>query len=203
MVGEDSPIYQIHQHFIKTGPHGPLAKAAVFNCPKRMANLPCPACEAADRLRSGSAADRDASKEYNPSRRFMAVVIDRANEDKGPQILAFGKTIMDDLMDLYNDGDDGGDFTNPSASGFDIVITRKGERLNTKYSLRPRPKKPLTADNAQLGRWIEMAPDLTVHVQLLDYDHIYTLLNGDEGDNVPSLNAGNAIDTSVVSVDPF
>ena len=48
-----------------------------------------------------------------PKLRAFAAVIDRNGESKGPQVLGFGKTILEDLRNLREDEDAGGDYTHP------------------------------------------------------------------------------------------
>ena len=89
-AGMREPWISIHQHFIKTPGGGQI----VFNCPRRMSNERCPACEKADRLKAaGDAASEKEAKDYNPSQRNICFAVDRDNPDNGVQMFPFGATI--------------------------------------------------------------------------------------------------------------
>ena len=61
-----------------------------------------------------------------------------------PQILEFTqKTIQKEIRELVKDDDWG----SPAGDdGYDIVVTRKGEQLNTEYTVMPKPAKKLNGD---------------------------------------------------------
>ncbi len=94
-----------------------------FACSRLMAEKACMICRKADQLKAtGNPADFDRAKGLFPRKRIYANVIDRSEPEIGPKILAFGVKIWDQLKEIREDEDFGGDFTNPE-TGFDIVIT--------------------------------------------------------------------------------
>jgi hypothetical protein len=129
--GKDSPFLVAYQHYVDT-PEGKW----VFNCPRMLAKQRCPLCEHAQRMKkSVNPADRDAAYDLLPKRRVFCLVINRAEPEKGPVALAFGKTIHEALVKLRQDEDAGGDFTHP-VQGMDVIIDREGTGKNdTKYDV--------------------------------------------------------------------
>lgn len=182
-VGQKSPFVITHQHVINIpGKENPLS----FNCPRMMSKQPCPVCQKAEQLRStGRQADYDAAGALLPRLRVYSNVIDRANPEAGPRILAMGKTIHEELVGLRNDQDAGGDFTHPF-DGFDIVIKRTGTTKNdTEYDVKP------ARENSALGdlSWIEMQSDNRRFAMVPSLDDIRKLLSGeglDDDDSAPA-----------------
>jgi hypothetical protein len=152
--GRRSPFVKIWQHFIELpGAAHPVS----FSCPRLMLKKHCPACQKADQLKAtGNPADLDMAKDLFAKRRVFANVINRAEPEKGPRILGFGKTIDEQLVALRRDEDAGGDYTDP-VNGFDIIISRQGSTKNdTKYDVRPsRQSTPLATTQEQMQDWID------------------------------------------------
>ncbi len=149
-AGCKTPFVEVHQHFIRNEETDQLV---VFNCPKRMLKKKCPACEVGDQLyRSGRSADKDRAKKYWAKRRIWANVLEVGNEEEGVQAFAFGVQIYESLLALRTDA---GDFTDPD-SGFNIIITRKGSGIKTKYTVHAaRGDAPLEGDD-----WVAELHDL-------------------------------------------
>lgn len=170
-MGARSPFLQVHQHFVDLPG---MPKPASFNCPRMMAKKPCPVCQEIEKLRgTGNPADYDLAGQLFPRLRIFANVISRKNPEAGPQILAFGKQIHKALIELRKDEDAGGDFTDPTANGFDVVIARVGTGKNdTEYSV-------LAARGASaLGdlEWIDMQHDLGRYGIVFETDVILRML---------------------------
>ena len=71
---------------------------------------------------------------------FWAMVVFDRRDSKIKILEITQKSIQRTLKGLAND-DDWGD---PKGSkGYDIVVTREGEKFETKYQVTPKPKKPL------------------------------------------------------------
>jgi hypothetical protein len=135
-VGATAPWVIVHQHYVKN-PHVPDAQLIVFPCPTKMYSLPCPICSEANRLsRTGNKQDREEAFKLWPKMRVFAEVVCMEAVESSVQILAFGKMIYNQLRNIRNDSDSGGDFTHPE-TGFDIIIHREGTGLSTKYDVRP------------------------------------------------------------------
>lgn len=155
--GRDSPFLVAYQHYVDT-PEGKW----VFNCPRMLAKQRCPLCEHAQRMKkSVNPADRDAAYDLLPKRRVFCLVINRAEPEKGPVVLAFGKTIHEALVKLRQDEDAGGDFSHP-VQGMDVIIDREGTGKNdTKYDVNlARRSTPIHPDAATVSAWADMMPDL-------------------------------------------
>ena len=176
-AGVKSPFQIVYEHFIQPGPG---QKKIRFSCPKRMEGKRCPACEKADSLRrTQNPADRERAYSLYPSKRIYANVIDRANPDEGPKVMPFGVTIFDALKSIRAED---GDFTNPEADGFDIVILREGtKKHDTRYEVRPDRK------DSPLGNmeWIEQQWDLSKYARVDTLEEILAKMSGQELDNKP------------------
>jgi len=166
----------VHQHVINVpGSTNPLS----FNCPRMMAKKPCPACAKVDQLRAtGNAADYDAAGELLPKVRVYANIIDRKNPEKGPQVFAYGKTVHKELVALRADEDSGGDFMHP-IDGFDVIVVREGQGLQTKYVVRRIPtNSPLAPDTETMNAWIEGGADLEAFAAVPSVEEIKAKLGG-------------------------
>jgi hypothetical protein len=83
----------------------------------------------------------EASDEDNKPKKFMAVVvIDRDDDDKVKIYEITQQSVIKSIRALTSNPDWGSPF------GYDIVITKSGEDLKTKYVVTPSPKKPLGKD---------------------------------------------------------
>lgn len=164
--GNPEPWVTIYQHFIKI----PGAKQVVFNCPRRMENKRCPACEKGDRLKAtGNPADEKAARDFWASQRLIAFAIDRDEMDKGIQLFPFGATIKNRLRHFREKL--GKDFTDLN-NGFDIVIERMGQGLSTEYQTDLGEQCPVVGDMSKLEAWAQELPDLNSFAKVLDYQTI-------------------------------
>jgi hypothetical protein len=165
LVGMDEPWITIYQHFLKIG-----GKTVVFNCPRRMENKRCPACEKGDRLKAtGNPADEKAAKDYWAGQRNIAFAFNRDDMDSGVQMFPFGKKIKDRLRHFREKlGKDYTDFE----TGFDIVVERSGTGLNTDYQTDLGEQCSIVADMSQLEKWVKDLPDLKSFAKVLPYDTI-------------------------------
>ena len=130
-VGEKSPFMLTHEHYVKAE----NGESARFVCPKNQESKPCPACKMSAELRStGNNLDRDKSFDFAPKLRVYANVVS-IDDPASPKIYGFGKMVWEGLKRIRKDRDDGGDYTDPTESGFNIVINKTGENLGTRYSV--------------------------------------------------------------------
>lgn len=166
VIGLDEPWVTMYQHFIKI----PGAKQVVFNCPRRMENKRCPACEKGDRLKAtGNKADEEAAREYWASQRLIAFAVNRDDMDKGIQLFPFGATIKKRLRHFREKM--GKDFTDLQ-DGYDIVIEKMGSGMSTEYQTDLGEQCPIVSDMAQLEEWAQDLPDLKSFAKVLDYQVI-------------------------------
>ena len=169
----ESPFVLVNEHFLET----PGGQKVRFACPRMMEKKPCPACQQADDLkRTGNPLDRDKAWSFYPKLRVYANVYDRENPGN-PRILAFGKTIWEGLTRIRRDRDEGGDFTNPMSDGFDIVITREGTGLQTRYAVSSSRSDSALADSeAEMDRIIQSQYDLNKYSKVLSLDEVLDMM---------------------------
>ena len=175
-VGKSSPFAIIYQHWITTAE----GKRTPINCARMMLKQRCACCEKMDSLsRTGNAADFDAAQEWKATLSVAANVVDRDDESKGPQLLYFGKTILDQLVAIRKDPRGGGDYTD-AEDGFDIIIEKTGADKNTKYAVRgARNTTPLHEDTGLASEWLDNQVDLDRLRTVLSYDEQIARLGGD------------------------
>jgi hypothetical protein len=141
----------------------PDGKKAVY-CPNITSEgeMECPVCEIVDGFwKAGDKASKKMAGELKARKSFWMNVIDRSDEEKGPQIFTPGVIIFGSLISIFNDPDYG-DFTDVD-EGFDISIERTGTGRETEYEVRPKPRKsPLHADSDKIDELLEKAKDLSV-----------------------------------------
>jgi hypothetical protein len=158
-LGVESRFRVTAMHYIDGIPG--VDKMRVFACPRVELKQPCLACAESERLnKTGSKEDKDRAYRISAGLRVYANVINRKNGRN--MVLAFGKTIFDQLKAIRRNPRLGGDFTDPSANGFDIVINREGAgRTDTKYMVSAsREATPLAPSEAEVMEIIENQIDL-------------------------------------------
>lgn len=153
-----SPFVVTYQHYVEPPPGAPPGlNGTSFNCPRMMAKKPCPICQLAERLKgSGSKGDYDLAGKMFPRAQVFANVIARKEPEAGPQVIRFGKKVHEQLVALRENEDAGGDFTDPTESGFDIIIEKTGEKLKTQYKVMADRKSSALGDM----EWIAQQADL-------------------------------------------
>ena len=97
-----------------------------------------------------SAMDEESKELYNEWKAKKSVLVNAIDRSQGdePIVLELTGTTFGKVMDLINVYDDAGkDITDP-VSGVDIIITKTGKQLNTKYDVMvdPAPPKPISPD---------------------------------------------------------
>ena len=172
--GRSSPFRVTYQHYVET-PDGKWA----FTCPRLENDRRCLLCELAMSLqRSGKPRDRDQGYQIKAKRRVYTNAINRADPDKGPVVLAFGKTIHDDLVNLREDEVTGGDYTHP-VGGIDVIIDRVGSGKNdTEYTVNlSRQTSPLHPDATVMDSWAGMLHDLDSFAKVPSDDEMNEKMN--------------------------
>ena len=155
--GQSLPWVEVHQHFVKFPDQ---QKPVVFNCPKLMGGGSCPACDKAEQLSlSGNPNDQKNAKEFEPGYRAFCYAVNRKEPEKGIQPFAFGKSILKRLIEFRRNPDlGGGDFTHPK-TGKDIIITKTGAQMGTRYQTDLGAQRPLCETDDQLMEWLDNVPD--------------------------------------------
>jgi len=95
-------------------------------------------------------ADKALAKKLVGRKKFLIPVLiyqdskgKEIDEEKSGKFLQIAGGTYNELIDLYHDEDDWGDFTDPE-EGYDCKLTRKGNtQLDTEYTIAPCAKTPL------------------------------------------------------------
>lgn len=175
----DSPFLRVWQHYI----NGDDGKLVVFECPWRGKPLkertPCPACEAATRMdQSSNPLDREKARKLFPTMRVYANAIDRSDAMAGPKVLTIPGSVYEELLSIAKDSDAGGDFTNPD-TGFDVVITKTGSGMETRYKTKAaRDNSPLADDPADADEWLDSMHKLRDTIRVLSAEQIREAIDG-------------------------
>jgi len=150
----------------------------------------------ANRLsRTGNKMDREEAYKLWPKMRVFGEVVNVDDSDAGVQVFAFGKMIYNQLRNIRNDSDSGGDFTHPE-TGFDINIHREGSGLSTKYDVRPSRHETQLSDMT----WLDQRTDLDRFTAAAP-NHVLENASAALGlntPNYPALTAGTVIDAETV-----
>lgn len=149
-------------------------------CPKTFDEKnPCPICEYAEELKkSKNKDDRKLANDIYRRRRIYVNVINRDGEDDEPVILPIGVTVLKQLVDTICDPDYG-DITEYE-NGRDVTITRSGVKLNTKYTLLPKPNESIASKQFSEEELEEKMADLKKLFVEKSYDELKAILNGEE-----------------------
>ena len=149
-----------------------------YLCPDKMHQGDCAVCEA--RL---SSKDEDEINAYKPSYRPACWMIDRDNEKAGPQVWPMPVTVFQEINARGKDKKSGKPiFVDDWHKGYDIVFTKTGEGLRTKYSGVEimRDDSPLHDEEALMEAWRDYIEDnpLPSVLQYYDSDHVHKVLYG-------------------------
>lgn len=141
---------------------------------------PCPLMEKYKSLKeSGKEADKDLASLLVPKRRYIIGGVPYA-DDKGREVdtdrldkaFMVGRTVYQDIIDLYLDEDEWGDMTDP-VEGYDVKIIRSGKGKNdTSYSVTPCAKKAL---DKQYRGTIDL--ESVIREQIKSYEDIEEILD--------------------------
>ncbi|MFA5035632.1 MAG: hypothetical protein WC479_00445 [Candidatus Izemoplasmatales bacterium] len=134
-----------------------------FYCPNFTSEgeLDCPICDYIEDLkRAGDKASTALANTLRVKRKFWMNVINRDQPNVGPQIFTPGVMVFSQISSLISDPDYGDIFD--IKDGIDIIIERKGQKLETEYQVKPRrDSSPLSDDEDQVKEWLDKARDLT------------------------------------------
>jgi len=116
--------------------HWITAQGISVPCLNKMKGEKCYNCEKVERLRA--AQEKKKANGLSAGKRYLLQVIDRKDPDAGVQIYNCGSTVFKGLTAIIDD-EDWGSVIFDLEKGYDIVIERTGEGLDTKYpSIRAR-----------------------------------------------------------------
>lgn len=153
---EDPDIaHAFGQHFVKDAA-GDLK--AVHMCLDKTYGKPCPICDALTHaIRNSDDNTQKLLKESQASGGFLLNALNAKGEVVLLQLTPTTYEKLLDLMDQY--ADDGLDLIDINA-GFDIIITREGKGMQTKYSINPAPKSTKVPESV-----LENLTDLDAYVK--------------------------------------
>ena len=128
--------------------------------------------------------DKKLAKELSPRQRIAMWVIDRQDEDEGPQIWMAPFTLDKAIANLSFDEDTKEVvFIDDPENGCDVRFYKEGVGLNTDYDaskIRIMKPSPLCQDEGLQNEWLEFvqAHPIPECLQFYDYDHIATAFDG-------------------------
>lgn len=165
-LGSKMPVRVTAVHFVDPLP-GSDNKFS-FACPRRELRQQCPACQESEKLiASRNPADRELGKSLRSKLRIYANVVDRSSSDNSVRVISFGKKIWDQLEKIRKNPRLGGDWTNPTEEGFDIIIERTGTgQYDTEYTVSAdRKNSPLAETQQEIDMLVESCHDLEQFIQ--------------------------------------
>jgi len=144
----------VGKHYIPGAQHA-------TTCPLITADNPCPICEYVSSLyRSTDSDEKDVAKRIRAQRQYWINVINRDKENLGPLIYPAPKTVFAAIASLVRDPDYGAVYD--VDVGTDVVITRTGTGIETRYQVQAKRKEsPLSDDDDQVAKWLDATIDLT------------------------------------------
>jgi len=124
--------------------------------------LACPICDFVSELyASGDPESKALASKLRVRKQFWMNIIDRNDEDSGPQIYGPGVMVFSATASIIGDPDFGDIYD--EEDGIDIVIEKSGSGLETSYEVRPRRHStPLSEDPELMDKWLDEAKDLSV-----------------------------------------
>ncbi len=152
-----------------------------YLCLDKMRGEKCPICE--QRKVAERSGDPEYARSLVPTKRVLVWVVDRADEESGPQLWSMAWTIDRDLANLSIDKASGELLLiDDPEDGYDIEFVRTGKGLKTKYSgtAVARRSSPLADDPKQSDAWLAFVAEnpLTEVLQYFDADHIASIAEG-------------------------
>lgn len=161
---------------------------------QKMKGLPDPISEEQQRCASS---DPKYAKSIESTKRVCAWVIDRDNEDAGPQLWPMAWTMDRDICKQQTDKATGDylDIVDPE-TGYDVSFDRTGKGERTKYTgvQIARRSSPLSKDDRKMEEWLQFVQDNPIPDQLVfhDYDYLAAVFAG----HVPTVEEDDDADKS-------
>jgi hypothetical protein len=152
-----------------------------YLCLEKMKEELCPIC--AEKRRADKAGDTDYARELSATKRVLVWMIDRDDEESGPQLWSMPWTVDRDFAALSIDKRTREIlFLDSPEEGFDIEFTKTGSKLKTKYigAKVDRRPSPLSDDDEVVQEWMQFIEDnpLTDVLQYFDAEHISQIAAG-------------------------
>lgn len=131
--------------------------------------------------------DEKLARELQPRQRILMWVIDRNEEDEGPQLWAAPFTLDKSLATLSSDEDTGEViFIDDPENGSDVRFYKEGTGLKTNYDaakIKLMKPSPIHQDEKLQDQWLEYVQQNPIPscLQFYDYAHISNVFNGGGG----------------------
>jgi hypothetical protein len=148
----------------------------------RMLSKPDPLAEA--RRAAEREGNQELAKQLNPTQRVLMWLIDRLNEDEGPQLWAAPFTVDKALANISFDEDTREViYIDDPEEGCDVRFYREGQGLKTKYDgskMKLLKPTPLHEDSALMNEWLDYVSENPIPdcLNYYDYDHILSVYDG-------------------------
>ena len=114
--------------------HYNVGKNPGFLCPQKSFDEKCPVCDFASKLwKDGTDESKEMAKKLFPRQRYYAAILVRGEEEKGPRVWGFGKTVYETLIKYC---------LNPEYG--DITDVETGVDLDLNYEVPPGASFPKT-----------------------------------------------------------
>ena len=127
---------------------------------------------------AGDDDSRQMARDLSAKARFFSPVIVRGQEENGPMVWSYSKTVYEELLKTVLDPDFG-DITDPD-SGFDLKVTydKNSGKKYPETAVRPRrePSK-LSKDQDQVEGWLASLPDIDAMQNRKTPDEVEEILN--------------------------
>lgn len=179
LKGQTQAIVPVTEHwFDRAGEE----KAAHVVCPGQG----CPICAESARLKaSPSEDDNDLGFRIGAKTVGYANAIIRGQEALGVQVVKLSTKAFRDATKLAKNQTTGGNFTRADDEGFDLIMSRTGQQMKTRYELTAaRRSSPLVSDAVvqEIGSLAEVAAqakDLSVYASKTPLKKVFELWGGE------------------------
>jgi hypothetical protein len=158
------------RHYVSFG-EGP--KKTIF-CPVHNGDR-CAVCDLRTKLReSKRKSDQKHADAIRPSLDFHVNMIDLKDKETGVQVGRLTETVVNSLLEYMMDAD-WGDFTDPRR-GYNVIINREGEQLQTKYTVHLQRKQ----SRLEQANWLKELKDLDELYPEATYEETVAFLGHDD-----------------------
>jgi len=136
-------------------------------CQRKMFEQRCYICEKVQELRATKdLADTKKARDLYARKDVYLNIVDLSDKSSGVQIFRCPNKVFVGIMAYVNDEKDWGDITDPD-TGYDIIVDRTGEGLDTEYpSVRARKSATPIEDK----KWLKQLTDLDQFSIVEDYE---------------------------------
>jgi hypothetical protein len=184
VANEDGDFYfESGYHYLRNG-----KEVKAITCNKLTDGSECFLCDLVHELyKTKDPKDKELAKEIRSGARIFFNVIDR-NDGNKLKVLGAGNMIFKEILKFFAD-EDWGDISDP-VTGHDIVINKTGEKLDTEYTVMPKPKP------TKIGVEVTDLFDLSAIPFLYTPDEQEAIFQGASEDEVRKARKGEDSDSS-------